>query len=68
MYTLNKYLIDYQLEDVAPEHKVVSGEDKEEALSSLKDILIKEQIDFGLEKLEAREYVETITILEIKEV
>lgn len=61
---MNKYLIDYQLEDEAPDHAVVSANDTEDAIEVLKKTIIS---DIGDEP-ENLKWVETIIILDIQEV
>lgn len=63
-----KYLIEYQLEDEAPQSKVTKGSTKENAISNLKEDIRKELIGYGLEKWEAESHADTLTVLEIKKV
>lgn len=64
----NKYLIDYQLEDIPPEHNVAKGRTEEEAITKLKILLINELVDDGEEREEAECFIDTIQVLEIREV
>lgn len=65
---MKKFLIEFQLEDQAPEHRVVSGKSQKDAEINLSSILCKELVDQGVEQWEADSCVEKLTILEIKKI
>lgn len=68
VFTKSKYMIDYQLEDEEPQHKVVSGTSEDQAEMNLKDVVCQELVDQGLSEQEAEDHTNTLTVLEIKKV
>ncbi len=63
-----KYLVDYQLEDEAPQHRIAQGEYKEQAIFNLKNDIRLELISLGLEKEESADHANTLKVLEIKKI
>lgn len=62
-----RYLIKYQLEEQEPETTVVSARTGY-AITKLKEMIVQEQIEMGLEQEEAEQLANTVIILEQTEV
>ena len=63
---MNKYLIDYQLEDEEPNHTVISANNIEDLATALRNHIFHEGVDFGLDKVEAHNRTLSVTVLDYK--